>query len=48
MKLTLRGQLLIIALVGIATVLLGVTLSYASGLAPLPEAPQWHPAVVSP
>lgn len=48
MKLTLRGQLLVIALIALGTVALGVAVSYASGLAPLPEPPMWRPAVTSP
>lgn len=47
MKLTLKGQLLTVVLVGLLTVLLGVTVSFASGREPLPEPPQWRPGATS-
>lgn len=47
MKLTLRGQLLVLALIAVGTIVLGAVVSYASGMEPLPEPPQWHPGVTS-
>lgn len=47
MRLTLKGQLLVVLLVGVATLLLGVTISSASGREPLPDAPGGRPVVTS-
>lgn len=47
MRLTLRGQLVVVALVAVVTVLLGVTFSSASGREPLPDPPGGGPVVTS-
>lgn len=47
MKLTLRGQLVVLALIAVGTIVLGAVVSYASGLGPLPDPPQWRPGVTS-
>lgn len=43
----MRGQLVLIAVIALGTIALGVTVSYACGLAPLPEPPKWRPGVSS-
>lgn len=43
----LRDRLLVVAVVAVAVVLLGVTVSLASGREPLPEPPRWHSGVTA-
>jgi hypothetical protein len=47
MRLTLRGQLLLVVLLAVVTILLGTVMSYASGREPLPDPPGSYTAVTS-
>lgn len=45
MRLTLKGRLVMAALVAVVTIMLGVTVSFASGKPPLPDPPGGRPQV---